>query len=76
MVNLKNEIEKLCLCPKCPSWVECKEKGAYCYPVIGKSKCITQANGCICGACPVQKKYKIDKRYYCINGSEKTWPEK
>jgi len=75
MADLRKEIEKMCLCPNCPSWIECKEHGAYCYPIVGKSKCINQAKGCICGACPTTKKYKLEKHYYCINGSEKTWPK-
>lgn len=61
----------MCICPSCPSWVTCGEKGAYCFPTIGKSKCITEENGCICGACPVTEKMGLKHIYYCIKGSEK-----
>ncbi|MCK5661811.1 MAG: DUF2769 domain-containing protein, partial [Methanosarcinales archaeon] len=51
--------------------VTCGEKGAYCFPTIGKSKCITEENGCICGGCPVTEKMGLKHIYYCTKGSEK-----
>ena len=30
----------MCLCPECSSWVECEEKGGFCFETLGKSKCM------------------------------------
>ncbi|MBD3398576.1 DUF2769 domain-containing protein [Candidatus Micrarchaeota archaeon] len=66
----------MCICRQCPSFVECKEKIAYCLPSIGKSSCIKEEKGCICGACPVTKEMGLTHGYYCIRGSEKEQSEK
>jgi hypothetical protein len=70
MVDVK-EVERLCICPKCPSWLEgCKERGAYCHSFVGKSRDIKTLNGCICGACPAHSKYALTSGAYCIHGSD------
>ena len=56
-----------CICGKCPSWVECGEKGGFC--LVGKSDCITEKKGCICPDCPVTAKLKLKWGYYCIEGN-------
>ena len=56
-----------CICGKCPSWVECGEKGGFC--LIGKSTCIKEEKGCICPDCPVTKKMGLKHGYYCTRGS-------
>jgi hypothetical protein len=71
----KTEILKLCICPGCPTYVDCSKQGktkekAFCMPYVGKSKCITKEKGCICGACPVKAKLKLKNFYFCIKGSE------
>lgn len=66
--NTKIAIEK-CICKECPSFVECKEKIAFCF--IGKSKCIKEMRGCVCGGCPVHKQFNLKTGYYCIKGKEK-----
>ncbi|MDO8647985.1 MAG: DUF2769 domain-containing protein [Candidatus Diapherotrites archaeon] len=71
MEKQKKELIPLCACPQCPSWIECKEKGGFCFESIGKSKCIKEENGCICGGCPVTQKAGLHNRYYCTRGSEK-----
>lgn len=55
-----------CICGKCPSWVECGEKGGFC--LVGKSECITEKKGCVCGECPVTAKMGLKWGYYCIAG--------
>ena len=60
-----------CICKGCPSWAECGEKGAFCFPTIGKSGCIKAEKGCICGGCPLTKIMGLRHGYYCIRGSEK-----
>lgn len=61
----------LCICQECPSWVECGEKGGYCFGTIGESTCITEEKGCICSDCPVTNKSGLEFRYYCTRGSAK-----
>ena len=70
-IDKKQMIIDLCICKKCPSWIECNELGGFCSPLIGKSKCILNKNGCICGGCPVYEKMNLSHMYYCIRGSEK-----
>ena len=56
-----------CICKKCPSYVECDEKGGFC--LVGKSACIKEKKGCICPDCPVTKKMGLKWGYYCTDGS-------
>ncbi|MEK6885923.1 MAG: DUF2769 domain-containing protein [Nanoarchaeota archaeon] len=65
--NLK-ALEKKCMCKDCPSFLECKEKTAFC--LFGKSKCIKKMNGCICGGCPVHAELSLKSGYYCLKGKE------
>jgi hypothetical protein len=67
----KRRVLEMCICPKCPSWVECGEKGGFCFPDIGKSSCITDEKGCICPGCPVVDEMELEHDYYCTRGSEK-----
>jgi hypothetical protein len=39
--------------------------------MIGKSGCITEEKGCICGGCPVTNKLGLKHAYYCTKGSER-----
>lgn len=64
-------IVSMCICPECPSWVECWEKGGYCFETIGKSEGIREENGCICLGCPVTNKLGLEYMYYCTRGSAK-----
>lgn len=63
-----SKFEERCVCRACPSFVECKEKIAFC--LIGKSKCIKQEKGCICGGCPVHAELGFKKGYYCFSGKD------
>jgi len=65
----KKFAEENCICKGCPSYIECKEKIAFCF--LGKSKCINERKGCICGGCAVHKKFNFKKGYYCFSGKEK-----
>jgi hypothetical protein len=67
----KKEILKLCICKKCPNYVECSETTGFCLARTGKSKCIKSEKGCLCPACPVESKAGLQKVYYCIRGSDK-----
>jgi hypothetical protein len=61
----------LCICPTCPTWVACGEKGGFCFPTISTSSCIREEKGCICGGCPVFEKMGLKHIYFCTKGSEK-----
>lgn len=61
----------MCICPECSSWVECEEKGGFCFETIGKSKCISEKSECICRGCPVYSRLGFEYAYYCTRGSSK-----
>ncbi len=63
---MAKESKGKCICKDCPSYVESKEKIGYC--LTGKSKMITEENGCICPNCPVQEEHGFEGAYYCIRG--------
>ena len=71
MEEKKKMVLSMCTCSSCPSWVACDEKGGFCFPTIGKSKCITEEKGCICTNCPVYAKMDLKHGYFCTKGSEK-----
>ncbi|WP_245312567.1 DUF2769 domain-containing protein [Methanohalophilus levihalophilus] len=71
MEQKEEMVLSMCICSSCPSWVECDEKGGYCLPAIGKSNCITDESGCICGGCPVTEELRLKNVYFCTRGSEK-----
>lgn len=66
----KKQAMGLCMCKGCPSFFECKEKIAFCFN--GKSKCIRDKQGCICGNCPVHKEMGLENYYFCMAGKGKT----
>jgi hypothetical protein len=70
MEEKKQMVLGTCICRGCPSWVECDEKGGFCFPTIGKSSCIKEEKGCICGGCPVTAKMGLKHTYFCTRGSE------
>jgi hypothetical protein len=67
----KNMVLNMCTCKQCPSFKECGEVIGYCFPTIGKSNCIKDENGCICGNCPVTTQLDLKQGYYCTRDSEK-----
>ncbi|MGC9514911.1 DUF2769 domain-containing protein [Methanocrinis sp.] len=71
MEKRKQMVLDMCTCKSCPSFVECGEEGGFCFVTIGKSGCISEEKGCICGGCPVYEKMELSKMYYCLRGSEK-----
>jgi hypothetical protein len=71
MEQRKQMILSMCTCKGCPSWLECGEKGGFCFVMIGKSACITEDVGCICGGCPVYPKLGLEHLHFCIRDSEK-----
>ncbi|MDF0593124.1 DUF2769 domain-containing protein [Methanotrichaceae archaeon M04Ac] len=71
MEKRKQMVLDMCTCKSCPSFVECGEEGGFCFVTIGKSGCISEEKGCICGGCPVYEKMGLSKMYYCLRGSEK-----
>lgn len=66
----KQKVLDMCICPQCPSWVECNEKGGFCFLTIGKSSYISEEKGCICPGCPVTDDMGLAHDYYCTKGSE------
>lgn len=71
MEEKKKMVLGMCVCGTCPSFIKCDEKGGFCFPIIGKSKCIKEEKGCLCGSCPVTKQMGLKHSYYCTRGSEK-----
>ena len=71
MERKKQEVLALCTCRACPSFSECGEDIGYCFPNVGKSKCIADEQGYICGGCPVFSKLSLKNVFYCTRGSEK-----
>jgi hypothetical protein len=71
MEEKKKMVLSMCVCGGCPSWVACDEQGGFCFPTIGKSACIKEEKGCICGKCPVTEKLGLKHIYFCTKGSEK-----
>jgi len=71
----KKQVLTMCVCPTCLSYKNCskderrKELG-FCFPTIGKSKCITKEKGCLCPSCPVTKMMDLKHNYYCTRGRE------
>ena len=71
----KSDILKMCVCGGCPSYVDCGTQGkatelVFCMDYVGKSGCITEENGCLCGACAVKSRMKLKNIYFCTKGSE------
>ncbi len=72
MEEKKQMVLQMCICKNCPSFVDCSgESIGYCFPSIGKSKCIAEEKGCICGGCPITEKMGLKNTYFCTKGSEK-----
>ena len=69
----KQQIDAMCPCPGCPTFVECGKK-SFC--IDGKSKCIKKKRGCLCPGCPVQNKMNFKHDYYCLVGNEETLNKK
>ena len=72
--EIKKMVWGMCICEGCPTYKDCSKAGGkrekgFC--VFGKSKCIKDAKGCICGGCPVTKKLMFKHMYYCMRGTEK-----
>ncbi len=64
------ELDKICVCGKCPTYVGTGEKKlTFC--AIGKSTIIKKDKGCLCPTCPVQKNLGLRWDRYCLKGSGK-----
>jgi hypothetical protein len=64
------ELDKICVCGKCPTYVGTGEKKlTFC--AIGKSTVIKKDKGCLCPTCPVQKNLALRWDRYCLKGSGK-----
>jgi hypothetical protein len=70
-LQMKKDLQKMCICPMCPTFVQCGEALAYCLPENASSKCITTESGCLCPGCPVQEMQGYTEDYYCIPGKKK-----
>ena len=64
------ELKKLCICTKCPTYVNTGEKKLL-FCATGKSSIIKKEKGCVCPGCPVQKNMALRWDYYCLKGSGK-----
>ena len=65
----EKDVRDSCICPSCPSYVDCGEK-AFCHHAIGKSECIKTEQGCLCPACSVQAAMGYTNVSYCTRGSD------
>lgn len=56
----------LCICPNCPTYNECMEKGGQMlYCARERSDCEVIRQGCICGQCPIASQYLLSERFFC-----------
>jgi hypothetical protein len=69
--EMKKQIQEICACKKCPTWDLCAEEVGFCFPGVGKNRCIKRDLGCICGQCKVSEKFGLNQEYYCIIGHQK-----
>lgn len=63
--DVDKDLQAQCLCPGCPSYLDCGDQLAYCL-TEETSKCIKTKHGCICGSCPVFEQKGFDSHYFCI----------
>ena len=63
-------VKNMCICKTCPTYVAEETELAFCHPLIGKSKMITEEKGCDCPKCPVYQQMKMKNGYYCTRKSE------
>lgn len=75
MQEKKKMVMQMCICKECPSYKDCASEGGatelgFCFPTVGKSACISEEKGCICGGCPVTEKMGLKNVYFCTKGSE------
>jgi len=64
------DVRTMCICETCPSYVPEETEEAFCHPLVGKSKIITEEKGCDCPKCPVYKNMGMKNGYYCTRKSE------
>ena len=64
------ELQKLCKCATCPTFVKGDAMTAYCFPLSGTSKKIQKEIDCICKTCPVFKEYELTHSFYCTRCSQ------
>jgi Zn finger protein HypA/HybF involved in hydrogenase expression len=64
------EMTKMCVCGKCPSYIDTGEKKLL-FCATGKSAMIKKEKGCICPGCPVTENVGLKWIYYCTKGSGK-----
>jgi len=67
----EKKLREMCICPRCPTFVECGAK-AFCLDSSQKSKCIKTPKGCLCPSCPVESLMGYRHAFYCLRGNEKT----
>lgn len=63
-------VKEMCICKNCPSYISEESETAFCHPLIGKSKVITEEKGCVCPQCPVYAEMKMENGYFCTRKSE------
>lgn len=63
-------VKEMCICMTCPTYTAEETENAFCHPLIGNSKVITEEKGCDCPKCPVYKQMEMKNGYYCTRKSE------
>ena len=78
--KIYDERKDACVCPSCPSFNTCADKGLeVLFCIFGMSfACIREDQGCICQGCSLYHEYGLAKKDYCMKGSEKDqrWDER
>lgn len=64
------EVQSMCICETCPTYVPEENEKAFCHPFVSQSKVITEEKGCDCPKCPVYAKMGMKNGYYCTRKSE------
>jgi len=70
MVEINETNRDNCLCPNCPTYVECmmlEEEALFCGTSVTMCEDV-ERQGCVCGRCSVHAAYDLASVYYCIEG--------
>ncbi|NTW29159.1 MAG: DUF2769 domain-containing protein [Coriobacteriia bacterium] len=66
----KSGAASACICPSCPTYVDCDKRLAFCVEDDEESRCIVTERGCMCGSCPVEAEMGFMLAYYCTLGGD------
>ena len=70
MVEINAANRESCLCPHCPTYVECmtlEEESLFCGTSVTMCDGV-EREGCVCVRCAVHAAYGLSGTYYCLEG--------